>query len=118
MLVGSAESVLSTQPRARFESASRLQPECRLDRVVGRRQLGAEVDRVTDEIRTRSLRSGLSWSERERHRAVDDPLAVDARDALQQPHAAPQTQHDRLDFHDVAWVDRPPVADPLDAGEE
>ena len=40
--------------------------------------------------------------EREGHRAFDDRLAVDARDAFEQAHPAAQANHGRFDDHHVA----------------
>ena len=54
----------------------------------------------------------------ERHRAIADDLAVDARGAAQNAHAAAQPLDDRLDLDDVARVDGAAVADALDAHEE
>src|SRR5690349_12605528 len=60
----------------------------------------------------------LRGAERERHRPVDDALAVDARDTLEASHPAAQAQHGGFDLHDVTGVHRPAIADPFDPREE
>src|SRR6266481_321713 len=57
-------------------------------------------------------------AERKGHRAVDHRLAVHARDAFEQSHAAAQANHVRFDDDDVAGIDGAAIADALDAGEE
>jgi hypothetical protein len=57
-------------------------------------------------------------AQRKRHRPIEHGDAVYARDALQQPHAAPQADNVRLDDDHVAGDDGATVADALDAGEE
>ena len=57
-------------------------------------------------------------TERERHRAFDDDLAVDTRRAFQQSHAAAEPQDYGFDDDDVARMHGPPEADALDAHEK
>src|SRR5258705_2729386 len=54
-------------------------------------------------------------AERKGHRAVDHRLAVHARDAFEQSHAAAQANDVGLDHDDVAGIDRAAIPDALDA---
>ena len=74
--------------------------------------------RAAAERRAVECRNALAdWTEGEGHGAVGDDLAVDASLAREAAHPAPQPRDARFDFHDVARVHRPAVADALDAHE-
>src|SRR5262245_46761342 len=61
---------------------------------------------------------GCRIAECEGHRAFDDALPVDTRDAFQQSHAASKAKHDGLDFHGITRVNRTAVTHALNAGEK
>ena len=89
-------------------------PDARWPRVAVAR--GESGCRATDCPRDAS---GLVRApKRERHRAFDDDLAVDPRDAAQLTHAAAQAPHDRFDLDDVAGMHGAAVAHALDAHEK
>ena len=62
--------------------------------------------------------SPLRVAQRERHRALDDDLAVHARHAFQAAHSAAHAEHDGLDDDRVARPHRLAVTDALDSGKE
>ena len=59
----------------------------------------------------------VSKSERECHGALDNDEAIDAGDAVELPHAAPQAPNGGLDFYDIAGMNGPPVANAFDPHE-
>src|SRR4029450_11248937 len=92
---------------------------CRRSRPCGNDHRAA-TNRTTGAPRpgSRAKPLVLGRIRREGHRAFDDHLPIDPADAFQLAHPAAKSKNDRFDFHDIAWMDRPPVTNAADAGKQ